>query len=578
MENKTQLDCLKESLEAPEWLLEESYQTLKEGYLLKDETPKQMYRRISHVASSRLNKPELENKFFDLIWKNWLCPASPICSNLGTDNLPISCYSGSVPDSTSGIFNHYHEIAMLSKYGGGTGSYWGRVRGRGTSIAKGGFSNGVNSWLPGLQNVTDTVSQGSSRRGAVAAYLDIEHVDAEEFIDIRRNNGDISRKCLGKGFHHGICIGDEFMNSIKDGDIKNRKLWEHILKVRVETGEPYMMFKDTANKKAPQIYKDRGLKIETSNLCSEIFLHTDPDHTFVCCLSSMNLARWEEWRDTDAVFLAIYFLDAVMEDFVIKASKLTGLERAINFAIKSRALGLGVLGWHTLLQDKNLAFDSFHSMALNNGIFTHIKLEAERATRQLSIEYGEPEWCKGYGVRNSHLLAVAPTVSNALLSGGVSEGISAIAANIYSQKSAKGTFIIKNRALKKLLASKDRDTVEVWSQINKDRGSVKNLKFLSDEEKQIFLTAREISQFAIVRQAAQRQKYIDQGQSINLCFPMPDNISDDDEKRKLAKYIHEVHMEAWESGLKSLYYMKTESILKGETIYKESSECKACEG
>jgi ribonucleoside-diphosphate reductase alpha chain len=571
------LEQLKQSGEAPSWMTNEGFQTLSEGYLLPNETPRQMYLRVSFTAASRLNKPDLASKFYDLIWKNWLCLASPVASNMGTDNLPISCYSSSVPDSTSGIFKHYHEIAMLSKFGGGTGSYWGRVRGRGTPISKGGFSEGVASWLPGLQNVTQTVSQ-NYRRGAVAAYLDIEHLDSGEFIDIRRNTGDISRKCLSKSFHHGVCVSDDFMQSLKDGNVGNRKTWEHLLKVRVETGEPYIMWKDTANRNAPQIYKDKNLKIETSNLCSEIFLHTDTDHTFVCCLSSMNLARWDEWKDTDAVYLAIWFLDAVMEDFIVKAKKLEGLEKAVRFAEKSRALGLGALGWHTLLQMKMLPFDSFQSMSLNNQVFQHIRLESERATKDLAAEYGEPEWCKGYGVRNTHLGALAPTVSNALISGGLSEGAGLITANIYSQKSAKGTFVIKNNILKKLLVEKNQDTNEIWNQINQDRGSVKNLKCLSAEEKEIFLTARETNQFAVVRQAGQRQKYIDQGQSTNLYFPMPDNIVDEDEKKKLAKYIHNVHMEAWELGLKSLYYMKTESILKGEAIFKENSDCKACEG
>jgi ribonucleoside-diphosphate reductase alpha chain len=574
------LEELKNKGEAPEWLTDEGLQTLNEGYLRKGETPRQMYLRVSNTAAARLNRPELATKFYDIIWKNWLCLATPVASNLGTENLPISCYSSSVPDSTSGIFMHYHEIAMMSKYGGGTGSYWGHVRGRGTPIAKGGFSNGVTSWLPGLENTAETVSQSSTRRGAVAAYLDIEHLDIEEFVDIRRNEGDISKKCLSKAFHHGVCVSDEFMQSLEDGNLKSRKLWEHILKTRVETGEPYLMFKDTANRMAPQMYKDQGKRIFTSNLCSEIFLFTDLMHSFVCCLSSMNLARWDEWKDTDAVYLAIWFLDAVMEDFIIKARELHGLEKAVRFAEKSRALGLGALGWHTLLQSKMIPFDSFSSMMLNTQVFSHMKVEAERASKDLAAAYGEPEWCKGYGVRNTHLMAMAPTVSNALISGGargLSEGVGLIPANIYSQRSAKGTFVIKNGILQDVLAAKGMDTPEIWNKINQDRGSVKNIDGLSAEEKEIFLTAREINQFALVRQTGQRQKFIDQGQSLNLYFPMP-GVDDTEAKKKLAKYVHEVHMEAWKLGLKSLYYMKTESILKGEAVFKESSDCKACEG
>lgn len=572
------LENLKKSGDAPEFLTEEGFKTLSQGYLLKNETPRQMYLRVSNAAASRLNRPDLAHKFYEIIWNNWLCLATPVASNMGTQNLPISCFSNSVDDNTSDIFKGYHEIAMLSKYGGGTGSYWGRVRGRGTPISKGGFSEGIIPWLKVLEQTASSVSQGGTRRGAVAAYLDIEHLDIEEFIEVRRNTGDISRKCLSNNFHHGVCVSDSFMESIKNGDKKARAVWASLLKNRVEFGEPYIMFKDTANKAAPQIYKDKNLRIETSNLCSEIMLHTDPEHTFVCCLSSMNLARYDEWKDTDAVYYATYFLDGVMQEFIDKAKLVPGFEKAVKFAEKSRALGLGALGWHTLLQSKMIPFDSFDSMMLNAQIFSRIKKEAERASQALAREYGEPEWCKGYGVRNTHLVAIAPTVSNSLISGGVSQGIEPINANIYSHKTAKGTFIRKNPSLEALLEKKGLNTLEIWNQINQDRGSVRNVKGLSKEEKEVFLTAREINQFAIVRQAGQRQKFIDQGQSVNLFFAMPNDVTDENEKKQLAKYINEVHLEAWELGLKSLYYLKTESVLKGEAIFKDSNDCKSCEG
>lgn len=572
------LDELKISGDAPEFLTEDGYTTMSGGYLLKNETPKQLYLRVSNAAASRLKKPELAPKFFDLLWFNWLGLSSPIASNLGTDNLPISCFSSSVPDSTHDIFSHFREIAMLSKYGGGTGSYWGNVRGRGTPISKGGFSEGVSPWLNVLEKSVKAVSQGSMRRGSVAAYLDMEHIDIEEFMNIRINDGDISMKCLSNVFHHGVCISDEFMNSLKDGHQKNRKLWEQLLTNRVEFGEPYLMFKDTANNANPACYKDKGLKVETSNLCNEIYLHTDADHTFVCCLSSMNIARFDEWKNTDAVYLATMFLDGVMQEFIDKAKNITGFEKSVRFAEKSRALGLGVIGWHTLLQSKMIPFDSFEAMQLNAEVFRHIDRESLRASIDMATEYGEPEWCKGHGVRNTHLTAIAPTTTNSLLAGGVSQGIEPLSANLFNQKTSKGVFFRKNPILEKLLDEKGFNSIDTWNQINEDRGSVKNIKCLSALEKEVFLTAREINQFAIVRQAGQRQKWISQGQSVNLFFAMPSSVIDQEEKDKLSLYIHQVHMEAWELGLKGLYYLKTESMLKGESVFKDSTDCKACEG
>jgi len=572
------LEELKKAGEAPEWLTNEGLTTMLGGYLLKNETPRQLYMRVSNASASRLKRPDLSSKFYDLMWKGWLGLSSPIASNLGTDNLPISCFSSSVPDSTLDIFGHFQEIAMLSKYGGGTGSYWGNVRGRGTPISKGGFSEGIVPWLNVLEKTVRAVSQGSMRRGSVAAYLDIDHVDIEEFLNVRINTGDISMKCLSNVFHHGVCISDEFMRSIKAGNEKNRKLYELILTNRVESGEPYLMFKDTANRMSPQCYKDLGLKVETSNLCNEIYLHTDADHTFVCCLSSMNLAKYDEWKNTDAVYLSTIFLDGVMQEFIDKASSIRGFEKAVKFAEKSRALGLGVIGWHTLLQSKMIPFDSFQAMQLNAEVFKHIDSEATRASVDLAKEYGEPEWCKGHGIRNTHTTAIAPTTTNALLAGGVSQGIEPISANIFNQKTSKGVFFRKNPILERLLELKKQNTIETWNQINQDRGSVKNVSCLSAEEKEVFLTAREINQFAIVRQAGQRQRWVSQGQSVNLFFAMPSSVNDKEEKDKLSKYIHQVHMEAWELGLKGLYYLKTESMLKGESVFKDSSDCKACEG
>ncbi len=574
----TELNKLKELGEAPSFLTEEGFKTLSNGYLLPNETPKKMYERVSNAAASSLNKPELASKFFDIIWKNWLCLSTPIASNLGTNKgLPIACYASSVPDNTIGIFKGYTETAMLSKYGGGMGKFWGKIRPRGAPISKGGQSDGVVSWLKIEENVIQAVAQGATRRGASANYLPIEHDDSEEFIDIRRQTGDPSRRCLSNSFHHGVTIKDKFLQEALDGNVKNRELFNKLLKTRLEMGEPYIVFLDNVNRANPAAYKNNGLEVETSNLCSEITLYTDDKHTFVCCLSSMNLARFDEWKNTDAVNLSIKFLDAVMTEFLNKAKDIEGFENSVRFASKSRALGLGGLGWHSLLQKRMIPFDSFDAMQLNAEVFRTIKYQAEQASRELAEEYGEPEWCKGTGMRNSHLTTVAPTVSNALISGNLSQGIEPLISNMFSQKSAKGVFIQKNPMLQQLLMEKGLDTFETWQLINENGGSVRNVKGLSPEEKEVFLTAREINQFAIVRQAGQRQRFIDQSQSVNLFFAVPSDLNDNELRKKLGKYVFDVHMEAWQLGVKSLYYCRSESPLKGDSIYREASDCKSCE-
>lgn len=1031
------LDELIKSGEAADWCTEESLKTLEGGYLLPGETPRGMYRRLASGAAKILKKPELEEKFFELFWKNWLGPASPVCSNFNTNrNLPISCYSVYSPDSITGIMNTQHELAVMSKYGGGVGVHYNGVRGRGSPIGtNNGVSDGVvpfikiqdsvtigvaqgcyddktelltnkgwklfkelqskdfvaqvnenrtiefvhpkeiisyhvdedlykfvgsdrnvnllvtanhrmvyeSHWAPGnrsrkktwdgklrtkradeikfhtdnclhgsgtaigkesilsneerfliayqadgiknsylrqdgtylvyfrffkqrkidrlskivanlglkydvykqndgttsisikqvppvlvketlewvdLKNKNATWAQSfveevsnwdgskrknsstkytsinklnvdilqavcaianlrsnlyiteakdnrktkynlhitqyrkycgdnviktteryagnvycctvpsgilvvrrnngvvlcgnSQRRGATAAYLPIDHPDIEEFLRIRRPQGDPNRQCLN--IHHGVCVDDAFIAKVDNGDEQARDLWKEILKARYETGEPYLFFSDTVNKQNPEVYKKNGLSVKGSNICcvsgdtlvltkqgskridelcgreveiwdgntwvlnntfakrgidklyritiadgsyvdcnanhrwfvartandnfvgnyaevltknlktgdwiepnffnaredlywnrflsieelpgehpvycptlpttgkfglanglmtgnTEIMLHTDEDHSFVCCLSSMNLARWDEWKNTDAVQLSIWFLDAVMEEFIQKASAIPGFERAVRFAVKSRALGLGALGWHSLLQQKGLPFDSFETYKLNNQIFKHIHNESEKASRDLALEYGEPEWCKGFGVRNSHRCALAPTVSNAVISGNVSQSIEPWTANAYARKTAKGTFTHKNKELVKVFDSIGKNTQEVWNSIVSNNGSVQHLDFLTPEQKEVFLTAREINQFVLVKLAEQRQRWIDQGQSLNLFFPS--NVD--------PKYFHEVHWYAAKSGIiKTLYYCRTESVLKGDSgsrVYERKiDECLSCSG
>jgi ribonucleoside-diphosphate reductase alpha chain len=561
------LDQLKEQHKAPNWMTEEGLKTLQKGYLLDGEQPFDMYQRVAKASASRLNRPDLAIKFFEIMWKGWLCLATPVAANMGAERgLPISCYSSRFGDSVDSIFQKQHELAMLSKNGGGVGVYFGHIRGRGSDIAGNGHSEGIIPWAKCVDTTTIAVSQGQTRRGATVVYLPAEHTDIDEFLQIRRPTGDANRRCLN--IHHAVTITDSFMQRAVDGSQRERDLWAEMLKTRFETGEPYFLFVDAVNRANPPTYVERGLKVETSNLCNEIMLYTDEEHTFVCCLSSMNLTKWDEWKDTDAVELAIWFLDGVMEEFIAKASNKPGFESAVRFAIKSRALGLGVLGWHSLLQTKGLPFEGFQAMTLNAEVFRTIRTKAEKATADLAEAYGEPEWCKGFGRRNTHVMAVAPTTSNSSIAGGVSAGIEPIAANVYAFKSAKGTFLRKNPVLEKLLEERGINTMETWKSINAEGGSVLHLKQLTEAEKQVFLTAREISQFAIVRQAAQRQQFIDQGQSVNLFF----GINSD------PKYVHEVHLEAWRLGLKGLYYCRAESILRGDFAARQVAECKSCEG
>ena len=914
----------------PDFYQERSLSTVTKGYLLEGETPRDMYRRLAKSASTYLKMPELEESFFEIMWKGWLGPASPVMSNLGTDRgLPISCFSERVPDSIDGIYKSVHEMAMLTKHGGGVGFYVGKIRGRGETIKGNGQSEGVVPWLKVFDSAILATSQGSTRRGAAAAYIDIEHPDAEEFLRIRRPEGDINRQCMN--LHHAVSVSDNFMKAIKRGDKKKRKLWEQVLSNRLETGDPYILFKDNVNKVNPEAYKKNKLLVETSNICclsgdtevltskgfskikdlvskkvriydgsewvsndsfelkgedylyritlkdgsfvdctanhrwfvsenytqisnnkvkelttkdlsigtwlefhkqevhgnikeeaaylkgfligdgtqtkgrpilnvhstkyscigqliesaneitktqfntnskkeikfseevdntgkyntygiqrfvkmeglagrkeeltkwvteykkclptnciewtketklsflaglfdadgtigkhysmqitsihhnflmdlqrllksmgiwsgidkgkttfrltlnssdsyvllhsapfrrlhfegkkpnrittgwrkiasieklegkhkvycprvpstgkfalanglmtgnSEITLYTDDDHTFVCCLSSLNLEKfseWEKWKSKEGYsvpFLSTLFLDGVLEEFIDKAKDKPGFERSVRSAVKGRALGLGVMGWHSFLQKNRLPFGSFGAKVQNRGIFSFINREAKEASKYLAQVKGEPEWCQGTGMRNSHLIALAPTVTNATICGGVSPSIEPWAANAFNQKTAKGTFIVKNSELELLLKEKGQNNKQVWDSIVANNGSVLHLDFLTMEEKEVFLTAKEIDQMDLINQAADRYPYIDQAQSLNLFFELP---QEDSEKIEFVRYFNNVHIKAWELGIKSLYYVRSNSILNKATDQsvlrkirqKIQNDCTACEG
>ena len=552
----------------PEYFDEISLATISKGYLLPGETPRKAYRRVAIATATRLNRPDLENKFFKILWNGWLGLASPVLSNMGTDRgLPISCFGVDTPDSIRGIGLTNAELMKLTSVGGGVGISLSRIRPRGREIKGNGKSEGVVPWAKIYDSTIIATNQGNVRRGAASVNLDINHADIDEFLEIRRPKGDPNRQCLN--LHQCVVVDDVFMRKLESRDQPSMERWAKILKARMETGEPYIMFKDNVNKANPIAYMMNNLDVSMTNICTEITLHTDEEHSFICCLSSLNLAKYDEWKDTDTVQLSVYFLDGVMQEFIEKTSGKESMIRTNAHAKKGRALGLGVMGWHTFLQQKGLPFNSIASTAHTHNIFSKIKNDAEAASRQLAVEYGEPLWCRGTGMRNTHLLAIAPTVSNSVITGGISAGIEPLPANIYTFNGAKGTFIRKNKVLENLLEEKGQNKDQYWDQMLRDNGSVLGLPdtILSPDEKELFLTFPEINQLELVRQAAIRQRYIDQTQSLNLSFDPQDS----------PKWINQVHMEAHKLGIKTLYYLRTDSVIKGD-LGSRQAECVSCEG
>jgi ribonucleoside-diphosphate reductase alpha chain len=558
----------------PDFMNEISLSMISKGYLLPDEDVFRAFTRVSKAAARRLKRKDLQPLFYEAMVKNWLCLASPVLSNLGTERgMPISCFGIDTDDSIEGIALANSELMRLSSQGGGVGIGVSRIRGRGKPIQGNGVSEGVVPWVKIYDSTILATNQGSVRRGAASVNLSINHPDIEEFLMIRRPKGDVNRQCLN--MHQCVVIDDEFMNRVEERDPKALKLWGEILKTRLETGEPYIMFEDNINNANPEAYKKNNLHVSMTNICSEIALYTDPLHSFICCLSSLNLARWDEWKDykfengMTLPELACWFLEGVLQEFIDRSKHIKFMENTYRSAVKGRAIGIGVLGWHTFLQEKGIPFAGLQANSYTRVMFDFIEKEALKASRDQAKEYGEPEWCKGTGLRHTHHLAIAPTVSNAHISGGVSPSIEPIPANVYNLKTAKGTFIKKNPTLEKLLESKGYNIDSVWDQIAKDKGSVMGLPdyILTDEEKEIFLTFKEINPYEIVRQNAIRQKYVDQAISLNLTFDPSDS----------PKYISDVHKLAWKEGIKTLYYMRSESVLRGDTISRDDN-CVACEG
>lgn len=563
-------------LDYPSWGDTDVYKkTITGGYLIFDESPADAYLRVAKTVARRLYKPELTEKFFEYIWNGWLCLASPVLSNTGTDRgLPISCFGIDVADSIQDIGTKNLEMMLLAKHGGGVGVGINQIRPAGAKITGNGTSDGVVPFCKIYDSTILATNQGSVRRGAASVNINIEHPDFEEWLEIREPKGDVNRQSLN--LHQCAVVGDKFMRKLEQGDAKARDRWSKLLRKRKSTGEPYIMFKGNVNKANPQAYKTNGLKVHMTNICSEITLHTDETHSFVCCLSSLNLAKYEEWKDTNLIYDSIWFLDGVMEEFIQRAKGLRGFENSIRSATKGRALGLGVLGWHTYLQEKGLPFEGLLAQYETRKIFSQIKIESERASRVLAEVYGEPLWCVGTGMRNTHLRALAPTVSNSKLSGNVSAGIEPWAANVFTEQSAKGTFIRKNPTLVKLLKKHKLNTDEIWNKILADGGSVQGIDELENifcahevPAKDVFRTFKEINQLELVNQAGLRQQYIDQAVSLNLAFP----------SEATPKWLNKVHMDAWKKGVKTLYYMRTESVLRGDIAAKAMDEgCLSCDG
>jgi ribonucleoside-diphosphate reductase alpha chain len=544
------------------WLNKDSRKFLERGYLLEGETPEQRIRDIAEAAEKILKLKGFADKFEDYMHRGFYSLSSPIWANFGRKRgLPISCFGSYVGDTMEDIMNKVSEVALMTKHGGGTSAYFGGLRGRGTPISSGGESTGSVHFMEIYDKLMEVVSQGSVRRGSFAAYLPIDHPDIEEFLQIRGEGHAIQNLSIG------VCVSDEWMKKMVDGDKDARKIWGLVIKKRFESGYPYIFFSDNANNQAPQIYKDNGLKIHNSNLCSEIMLSNSEDESFVCDLSSLNLETWEEWKATDATEVLVYFLDAVMSEFIDKTEGIKFMEAPRKFAMNQRALGVGVLGWHSLLQSKMIGFESMEAKMLNNAVWKGIRERADYATRFLAQNFSKAPIYEGteYMRRNTTTLAVAPTTSSSFILGQVSPSIEPLNSNYFVKDLAKGKFTFKNPYLKKLLKEKGKDDDDTWKSVLIKGGSVQHLDFLSQEEKDVFKTFGEISQKEIIIQAAQRQKYIDQGQSLNLMIP----------PNTKPKEVNVLMIFAWEQGIKSLYYQR--SANPAQELARSILTCKSCE-
>ncbi|MDE3937311.1 ribonucleoside-diphosphate reductase subunit alpha [Glaesserella parasuis] len=543
-----------------EWLNDDSRLFLQRGYLLEGTTALDRIRFIAEHAERKLGIEGYADKFYYYMGRGYFSLSSPIWSNFGLDRgLPISCFGSYIGDSIHEIMVTTAEVGMMSKIGGGTSAYFGDIRPRGSLIKNNGKSDGSFNFSKLFDTVIDVISQGTSRKGQFAGYIDIEHGDIDEWLDIHTEGNPIQL------MYYGVCVGHDWLESMKAGDPYKRQLWAKILQRKTETGIPYLFFKDNANAGRPDVYQDKNMTVHASNLCTEIMLPSNNEESFVCCLSSMNLLYFDEWKDTDAPEVLTYFLDVVMSEFIEKSENMPFLDRANRFAKRHRALGIGVLGWHSYLQANNIAFDSFEAMQKNNIIFKTLQEKTLKASKELAQRFGEPELLKGYGRRNTTLMSIAPTKSSSFILGSVSPSVEPFKSNYYVKDLAKIKTVYKNPFLEQLLKEKGLDTEEIWDSILLNDGSVQHLTQLSEHEKEVFKTFSEISQLSVIQQAAQRQKYIDQGQSINIMV----------HPATPARDLNQLYLTAEELGLKSIYYQY--SMSAAQVFNRNLLSCSSCE-
>ena len=543
------------------WLNNDSRTFLQRGYIEGEKTAEERIRQIALAAQRRLGFDGFADKFEDYMSRGWYSLASPIWANFGLKRgLPISCFGSYIGDTMDSILTGVAEVGMMSKMGGGTSAYFGDLRSRGSEISTGGKSSGPVHFMELFETVTNVVSQSNVRRGSFAGYLPIEHGDVLEFLSIRNDGHPIQNMSFG------VTITDKWMREMVDGDKDKRKIWAKVIQKRFESGYPYIMWSDTVNKNKPQVYKDNRMKIYASNLCSEICLSTNVAESFVCDLSSMNLLHYDEWKESDAVETLVAFLDAVMSEFIEKAEKVNYLYRAVEFAKNQRALGIGVLGWHSYLQSKSIAFESLDAKMLTSEIYSFIQKQANVGTNYLAHKLGEPPLLEGYGRRNVTTMAIAPTTSSSFILGQVSPSIEPLNSNYFVKDLAKGKFTYKNPHLKEVLKSYGHDTADVWKSILVTGGSVQHLMFLSDHEKDVFKTFGEISQKEVIIQASIRQKFIDQSQSLNLMI----------HPKTPPRDVNQLLIFAWEQGVKTLYYHRGTN--PSQELSRNLLNCTSCEG
>ena len=539
------------------WLNKDSRLFLERGYLTEGQTPEKRVRQIALKAQRTLGEDGFADKFEDYMKKGWYSLASPIWANYGLKRgLPISCFGSFIGDTMESILGKQAEVGMMTKMGGGTSAYFGELRSRGSEISAGGNSNGPVHFMELFETMTNVVSQSNVRRGSFAGYMPIEHPDILEFLQIRGDGNPIQNMSIG------VTVSDKFMKEMIDGDKDKRKIWGKVVQKRYESGYPYIMFSDTVNKNKPK----ESDKIYASNLCSEICLSTTEEESFVCCLSSMNLLHYEEWKETDAVQVLTKFLDTVIEEFIDKTEGLPFMDAPRKFSMEQRALGIGVLGWHSFLQSKSVAFESLEAKMLTNQIFSHMESESLAASAEMAKTHGEPEKLKGSGRRNMTTQAIAPTTSSSFILGQVSPSIEPLNSNYFVKDLAKGKFTYKNPHLKEVLKAHGNDYADVWRSILVTGGSVQHLMFLSDHEKDVFKTFGEISQKEVILQTGIRQKYIDQSQSINLMI----------HPKTPPRDTNQLLIYAWEQGVKTLYYHRGTN--PSQELSRNLLTCTSCEG